>query len=274
MTYRVTNSILDRIMEDRRLELERLKQDLPLSELKERVEEQSPPLNFSGALMGDDVRLIAEVKKASPSRGVLNPELDPVQTARAYAENGAAVVSVLTESKHFLGSIDYLSSVKEALADRGVPVLRKDFILDPYQIYEARAYGADAALLIVAALEPSQLKELLGVSQSLWIQCLVEVHSEAELEIALDAGADVVGINNRDLHTFHTTLEVTERLAPMVPEGRITVSESGIETRDDMERLKKLGVNAVLVGETLVKARDVGAKVRELAGIGEQSRAP
>jgi indole-3-glycerol phosphate synthase len=220
--------------------------------------------------MGDDLRLIAEVKKASPSKGILNADLDPVQTAITYADNGAAVVSVLTESKHFLGSIDYLAAVKEALQPKGIPVLRKDFIFDPYQVHEARAYGADAILLIVAALEPEQLKKLMRVAQSLWMQCLVEVHDEAELQTALDVEAEVIGINNRDLRTFHTTLEVTERLAPLVPQGKIIVSESGIETRDDVQRLSELGVNAVLIGETLVTASDVGAKVREFTGAKER----
>ncbi len=266
--YKVTNSILDKILEDKRQEVERLKKEMPLSQLEERIAQQAAPLNLSGALMGDELSLIAEVKKASPSKGILNADLDPVQTAVTYADNGAALVSVLTESKHFLGSIDYLAAIKKALQSKGVPVLRKDFIFDLYQVHEARAYGADAILLIVAALEPERLRELLAVAQSLWVQCLVEVHDEAELQTALDAEAEVIGINNRDLRTFYTTLEVTERLAPLIPQGKIIVSESGIETRDDMQRLRKLGVNAVLIGETLVKAKDVGAKVREFTDVG------
>ena len=263
---KTTASILDKILETKREEVERLKRETPISELEERIARQSPALNFSGALMGRDVRLIAEVKKASPSKGMLNSNLDPVQMAATYAANGAAVVSVLTEQKHFLGSIDHLAAVKEALLSQGVPVLRKDFIFDPYQVYEARAYGADALLLIVAALTQDSLSELLDLSQSLWMQCLVEVHNEAELQVALDVGVEVIGINNRDLRTFHTDLAVTERLVPLIPSGKVIVSESGINTREDVLHVKRLGVNAVLIGESLVTASDVAEKVRELTG--------
>ncbi len=263
---RTTDSILGKILATKRIEVERLKREMPISQLRERIARQSPALNFSGALWGSDVRLIAEVKRASPSRGMLNPNLDPVQTATTYAANGAAVVSVLTESEHFLGSIEDIVAVKEVLHPQGIPVLRKDFIFDPYQVYEARAYGADAILLIVAALHRDPLRELLELSQSLWMQCLVEVHDEAELKTALDAGAEVVGINNRDLRTFHTDLAVTERLAPLIPAGKVIVSESGINNREDVLHLKRVGVHAVLVGETLVTAADVASKVRELCG--------
>ena len=260
-----SGSILDRILQAKRREVEDLKARVPLSELEERIQKQPPPLNFGGALWGPEVRLIAEVKKASPSRGLLRSEFDPPSLANAYLDNGAAAISVLTEADHFQGSLEHMAQVKEAAHPRGVPVLRKDFIFDEYQVYEARAYGADALLLIVAAITPQCLQDLLRLGQRLWMQCLVEVHNEEELATALDAGAEVIGINNRDLLTFVTDLSVTERLAPRVPKGKIIVSESGISTREHIRRLKGLGVHAALVGEALVTAPDVAAKVRELA---------
>ena len=260
-------TILDQILETKRAELERRKRELSLSEIELRARETPLPLNLSGALMGPGVRLIAEVKKASPSRGLLSPDFDPVALARTYADNGAAAISVLTEVDHFQGSLGHLSQVKSVAGDAGLPVLRKDFIFDPYQVYEARAYGADAFLLIVAMLEPAQLKELLEIARTLWLQCLVEVHSKEELQKALEAGAEVVGINHRDLKTFQMDMSLSGRLRPLIPQGKIVVAESGIHSREDVARLKKAGVNAVLVGEALVTAPEVAAKVRELAGV-------
>ena len=259
-------AILDQILEAKRRELERRKQEETLATVEQRAKETPVPLNFSGALWGPDVRLIAEVKKASPSRGLLISDFDPARLARTYAENGAAAVSVLTEVDHFQGSLEHMASVKDAVRDAGLPVLRKDFIFDPYQVYEARAYGADALLLIVAMLEPTQLKELMGVARSVWVQTLVEVHSEEEMGVALDAGAEVIGINHRDLTTFGMDMSLTQRLRPLIPQGKVVVAESGISTREDVVRMKHARVNAVLVGEALVTAPDVGAKVRELAG--------
>ena len=257
-------TILDQIVETKRRELERRQREEPLSTLEERISTLPVPLNLSGALMGDGLRLIAEAKKASPSRGLLREDYDPVALAKAYADSGAAAVSVLTEVDHFQGSLDHMSTVKEALKAQGLPVLRKDFVFDPYQVYEARAYGADAILLIVAILPPELLKELLQVSQSLWLQALVEVHDEDEMEAALEAGSEIIGINNRDLHTFETDVAVTERLAPLLPGGKIVVSESGIHSHEDMLRLRRAGAHAALVGEALVTSADPGAKVREL----------
>ena len=262
----MTTTFLDTILEAKKREVERRKRETPLSDLEERIKALPPPANFSGALWGDSVRLIAEVKKASPSRGLLCRNFDPVGLARAYAEHGAAAVSVLTESDHFQGSLEDLRQVKEALRSHRVPVLRKDFIYDPYQLSEARAYGADAALLIVAMLSPGQLPDLLQVARSLWLQCLVEVHTAQEVDAALEAGAEVVGINHRDLRTFQTDTSLTEQLRPRIPRGKLTVAESGITSRDDVLRYGGIGVNAVLVGEALVTAPDPGAKVRELLG--------
>ncbi|MDP6549921.1 MAG: indole-3-glycerol phosphate synthase TrpC [Dehalococcoidia bacterium] len=257
--------ILDEIVAAKRGELAGQKEAVSLESLRDQLGSRPAPLNLSGALMGGGIRLIAEVKKASPSRGLLCPDFDPVRLARAYAGNGAAAISVLTDPR-FQGELDHIVRIKEAGASHRAPVLRKDFIFDPYQVHEARAAGADALLLIVAILSPQQLKELLDLSQELWMQCLVEVHDEAELRVALDAGAEVIGINNRDLSTFDTDLAVTERLASLVPRGKLVVSESGISGRDHLRRLGRTRVNGVLVGEALVTAPDVGEKVREFTG--------
>ena len=257
-------TILDDIVAAKREELHRQRSEVPLEALDQRFAAQPAPLNFSGALLGDRVRLIAEVKKASPSRGLLCPDFDPVRLADTYASNGAAAISVLTDPR-FQGTLEHLAAVKRAVVPRGIPVLRKDFIFDPYQVYEARAHGSDAILLIVAILGPQELSELLTLSRRLWMQCLVEVHTKEEVEVALEAGAEIIGINNRDLRTFRTDLSVTRELAGLIPRGKVVVSESGIRAREDVLELRGLGVHAALVGEALLTARDVGAAVRELA---------
>ena len=239
----------------------------------EQITGQPAPIDFAGALRGDSIRLIAEVKKASPSRGLLCPDFDPVRLADAYTSHGAAAISVLTDPR-FQGELEHIRRIKESGASRQAPVLRKDFIFDPYQVYEARAAGADALLLIVAILTAEQLPDLLVLSQQLAMRCLVEVHDESELDRALDAGAEVVGINNRDLRTFQTDLSVTMNLAPRFPSGKILVSESGINSQDHLRQLAAVGVNAVLVGEALVTATDVSAKVRELSGSAIASGGP
>ena len=257
-------TILEEIVTAKRVELKEQKGRVPLKALEDRIEAQPAPLNLSGALMGDQVRLIAEVKKASPSRGLLAPNFDPVVLAETYVNNGAVALSVLTDPR-FEGTLEHLEAVKKTVEPHRAPVLRKDFIFDPYQVYESRAHGADALLLIVAILSQEQLEELLSLCQRFWLQTLVEVHNEEELKRALDAGSEIIGINNRDLHTFETDLSVTERLAGQIPRGKIIVSESGIFTAQDVIRLRNHKVNAVLVGEALVTATDIGAKVRELA---------
>ena len=255
--------ILDEIVAAKREELDVIKAGSPLAAVREQIARRPAPLGLANALRGGDVRLIAEVKKASPSRGLLCPDFDPVQLAATYAGNGASAISVLTDPR-FQGEPEHLSAIKESGVSAAAPVLRKDFIFDPYQVYEARAMGADTYLLIVAILSPSQLGELLTLGRELGMDALVEVHDEDELQVALDAGAEIVGINNRDLRTFNTDLATTEGLAPLVPGDRVIVSESGIFTPDHLQRLGKLGVNAVLVGEALVTAPDTAAKVREL----------
>ena len=259
-----TADILREIVEAKREEVERLKVEVPLTRLERLIKAQEPPLNLSGALMGDSVRVIAEVKKASPTRGLLREEFDPAGLATSYADNGAAAISVLTNGQYFQGSIQDMEAVRAVSLPRGVPVLRKEFIFDPYQVHEARAYGADAILLIVGVLNPHALAELVGLAARFWMQCLVEVHDEEELSVALDAGAEIVGINTRDLRSFKADLEVTERLARLVPGDKIVVSESGISSIEDVVRVANAGAHAVLVGEALVTAEDPGAKLREL----------
>ena len=255
--------ILDDIVRAKAEELERRRHNMPLSEL-EKLGSKSSKKDFASALKGDDVRLIAEVKKASPSKGVLCSDFDPIELARTYAQSGAAAISVLTEERYFGGGLEHLSSISKELEGRRIPLLRKDFIFDPYQVYESRAYGADALLLIVAILNGDQLAELLSLSHELSMKCLVEVHNEAELERALLSGAEIIGINNRDLHSFTVDLETTKRLRPLVPQDRIVVSESGIRNRADVQKLRQWGVDSMLVGEALITASDVAKKMREL----------
>lgn len=254
--------ILDQIVSHNLKELENKKGRLPLAQLRLLAAEQTPALDLASALRGDGVKLVAEVKKASPSRGVIRTDFDPVEIAKIYAHNGAAAISVLTEAKHFQGSLDHLKNIRKALPE--LPLLRKDFIIDPYQIYESRAYGADSLLLIVAILKLDRLRELLRISHGLKMSCLVEVHNEAEVEIALKSRAKIIGINNRDLNTFDVDLATTRRLRPLIPPNRIVVSESGIKGRNDIEVLRLLGINAVLIGESLMSAPDIAARMREL----------
>lgn len=210
------------------------------------------------------VAVIAEIKKASPSRGVIRPDLDPVGVARVYAANGASAISVLTERRYFQGDPAHLEAVRAAV---DLPLLRKDFIVDADQVFEACVLGADAILLIAAILSDGELGTLLGLAGELGLQCLVEVHDEGELARALGAGASLIGVNNRDLRTFRTDLEVTHRLAARIPPGCTLVAESGIFTREDVLRVGGWGAHAVLVGEALVRAADIGAKLRELTGL-------
>ena len=259
-------TILDEIVEAKKSVLAKAKTDVPLDELKRKIVDKPRPISLIEALKGVDIRLIAEVKKASPSAGLLRKNFDPANLAITYATNGAAAVSCLTDD-HFQGTLEHLSEVKAALTNYRVPVLRKDFLTDPYQLFESRAYGADAALLIAAVLSADLLKELLRVATELQLHCLVEVHDGSELTTALNAGAKIIGINNRDLRTFTTDFAVTESLAPQMPDDVIVVSESGIRDREDMIRLHNLGADAGLVGEAIVTKTDPGAKVRELLGI-------
>ncbi len=254
--------ILDRILANKYTEVAHLRISLPIDQQRERALAQTPPRDFIGALkQAGRPALIAECKKASPSKGLLRPEYDPAQLARTYAENGAAALSVLTDEKFFQGSLNDLSVAREAAR---LPALRKDFIVDCYQIHEARAAGADAVLLIVAALRLEQLRELHQQINELGMTALVEVHDEAEVETALKIGPKLIGVNNRNLHDFSVDLQTTARLRKSIPTNIALVAESGIHTAEDVSRVRDMGVDAILVGEALVTASDVGAKMREL----------
>ena len=262
-------TFLDRIVAAKKVALQRRMAEEPQAALRERAallprERRS----LRNALSGETgaVRLIAEVKMASPSAGRLIDDKRRRVLPALYAENGAAAISVLTEADHFQGSLHHLAEARAALK-RYQPrpaVLRKDFLFHPYQIVESFVCGADALLLIVAILSDSQLSELLALSHEMGMDCLVETHNEAEVKRAVRAGARIIGINNRDLRTFKVDLAVTERLLPLVPSGTVVVSESGIRDHADVERLARAGVHAVLVGESLLRANDVAAKLREL----------
>jgi indole-3-glycerol phosphate synthase len=253
---------LDKIIAEKLKEVERRQRAFPLPKLRVAIMERPAPLDLAAAISGDSLCLIAEVKRASPSRGAIRADLDPVKLASSYAKGGAAAISVLTESRYFGGSREDLESIKRALPY--IPILRKDFILKPYQVFESCAWGADAILLIVAILDDNELEELLSLSHALGMQCLVEVHNRDELERALACNARIIGINNRDLDTMTVDINVTGQLRPPIPRGRIVVSESGIKGRDEVQKLKEWKVNAMLVGETLVTADDVVAKIKEL----------
>lgn len=253
---------LDKIVAGKLEELGQRQETIPLAELEAAIKEKPLPLELAVALRGDSLRLIAEVKRASPSKGVLNPTLDPVRLARTYAQCGAAAISVLTESRYFLGSQEDLEAIKRQLPD--TPLLRKDFILKPYQVSESRAWGADALLLIAAILDDTDLKGLLNLSHDLGMQCLVEVHNEEEVNRALACDARVIGINNRNLDTMAVDINVTKQLRPLIPPDCIIASESGIKEREDIEKLREWGIDAVLIGEALVTTDNVPAKIKEL----------
>ena len=251
--------LLDDIIANKRQEIEKFK-GVDLARFAGKV---GPTQNFLAAFHKDKLTLIAEVKKASPSAGLIRQDFDPAAIAKIYEQSGAGAISVLTDEKFFQGKIDYLKLVKEAVA---VPVLRKDFIIDESQIYEARIAGADAVLLIARILQDSKLINFLCRAHELGMKALVEVHNEAELERVLNTEAKVIGINNRDLETLKLDLGITSRLIETFPQikARIIISESGIKTANDIDRLRQVGVNGVLIGETLMKAGKIGAKVKEL----------
>jgi indole-3-glycerol phosphate synthase len=254
-------SVLDRIVEDTREEVGRRREMTPLAELEAALASRPVARPFSEALLRPGVSLIAEHKRRSPSAGEIRAGSTVADIAAAYERGGAAALSVLTEPFHFGGGLEDL---REARAATQLPVLRKDFIVDPYQLYEAAAAGADAVLLIVAALEAPDLAELLQEARALDLDALVEVHDEEELDTALQVDADVLGINNRDLGDFSVDIERTYQLLSDVPAGKTVVSESGFSTREQLDELERVGVDAVLIGETLMRAEDVEAAVRSL----------
>ena len=255
--------ILERIVKAKRKEVGSLKEVRPLSWFEEALRDLPPPRDFRGAISRLPSSIIAEVKKRSPSKGRIREDFDPFKIAALYQENGAAAVSVLTDEEFFEGSRTYLSGIRKIV---DLPLLRKDFIIDPYQIYETRILGGDALLLIACLLEEGQLREFIRLTETLSLSPLVEVHTREELDKALAAGAQIIGINNRDLRTFSTDLGITLDLIPSIPGNRIVVSESGINTREDIETLMKAGIHSFLVGEALMRAEDIGQKLGELLG--------
>jgi indole-3-glycerol phosphate synthase len=258
-------SMLREIVRNKKNELDSVKCNVPLSELKARLKDLDPARSFKEAIARNNgpVRLIAELKKASPSKGLIRADFDLPEIISVYNAKDVAAVSVLTEQRFFGGSLDFLG---EARKKTQKPLLRKDFIFDDYQVYEARANNADALLLIAAALEKSQLHDLYGLSRELSLDCLVEVHNWKELDSALSCDSEIIGINNRDLSTLNISLNVTFEMLKDIPEEIIVVSESGIKSRTDVESMQSTRVDAILVGTTIMQADDISAKIDELLG--------
>ncbi|QZY53651.1 indole-3-glycerol phosphate synthase TrpC [Crassaminicella profunda] len=256
--------ILEKIVAYKRKKVEEEKNSISFNQLIKQIKLCDKGRDFKKCIKEHpDISMIAEVKKASPSKGVVREDFDPIAIAKTYDENKVEAISVLTEDRFFQGKNEYLSEIKKQTS---TPILRKDFIIDPYQIYQAKVIGADAILLIAKVLSKNKLIDFQNVATNLGIACLVEVHDQYELETVLATGSDIIGINNRDLKTFKTTLETTEELIKHIPKGKIVISESGIHTRKDMEFLKKIGVDGVLIGESLMRAKSIDEKLRELRG--------
>jgi len=262
-----TDDVLARICADTLAEVARRRAATPLEELRRRISQVGPTRGFGAALkqatMDGRFGLVAELKKASPSGGLIRPNFDPVALAHAYAEGGAICLSVLTDGPHFHGSADHLKAARKAV---DLPVLRKDFVLDPWQVYESRAMGADCILLILAALQDEQASALAELARALDLDVLAEVHNRAELDRALWLQTSLIGINNRNLKTLETNLQTTIDLAPLVPPDRFLISESGITTHADVQRLAAGGVQCFLVGESLLRQTDVAQAARKLLG--------
>jgi indole-3-glycerol phosphate synthase len=260
--------VLKKIVDYKTEELARTMSAAPLPEMLARIADlEDQPRGFEAAIVNACgsgwTPIITEVKKGSPSKGVIRADFDPLEIGLIYQDNGATCLSVLTDEHFFLGHLNYLALIREQVS---LPLLRKDFIFDPYQIYQARAAGADAILLIAAMLELSQLREFTAIARELSLDVLLEVHDERELETALQTDCNLIGINNRDLRSFVVDIATSERLAALVPAGRIIVAESGITRRDEIVRLTGAGVHAFLIGESLMREEDIGAKLQELLG--------
>jgi indole-3-glycerol phosphate synthase len=256
-------TFLESVVERTQADLSRRKRATPAADLEARLGPARRGRPFSEALIDEGISLIAEMKRASPSKGPIRPGASVAEIVAAYQAAGARAVSVLTEQAHFGGSLDDLAAAREAC---DLPLLRKDFLIDPYQVLEARAAGADAVLLIVAALGPERLAELMAAASSLGMDSLVEVHDEDEVEVAVEAGAEVIGINNRDLQSLEVDLGTTFRLLADVPAGTVVVAESGITERGHVADLEDAGIDAILVGEALMRAEDPADAVRDLLG--------
>ncbi|HVV99942.1 MAG TPA: indole-3-glycerol phosphate synthase TrpC [Planctomycetaceae bacterium] len=257
-------NFLERIVDHKRQEIVAAMQRRPAAELKTQLASAPPVRDFVGALRnGPGMHLIAEVKKASPSAGLIREDFDPLAIARVYQAHGAHCLSVLTDENFFQGHLDYLTAIRQTVS---LPVLRKDFILDRYQVLEARVAGADCVLLIAECLNNCQMRDLYFYASELGMECLIEIYDADNLDRVLKLEPALVGVNNRDLRTFVVDLEHTLQIRPRLPEGTLLVSESGIRTRDDVLRLQEAGVEAMLVGETLMRSPDIGTKVDELLG--------
>jgi len=254
---------LEEILEHKRRQVEKAEERLPKDEI-EKIVTVTKKKDFKGAISkAKDINLIAELKKASPSHGVLRHEYDPKEIAKIYAENGAAAISVLTEEKYFRGNLVHLNIAREA---GGLPVLRKDFIISEYQVYESALANADAILLIASILDKGMLRGLYNEAKSLGMDVMVEVHNQRDLEKTLGTAAEIIGINNRDLTTFEIDLNTTLELAPKIPQDKIIVSESGIKDFEDVKRIKERGVKAVLVGEAFMQSDDIAAEIKRIMG--------
>lgn len=254
--------ILSRIIEEKKRVIEEAKRLVSLEDLVRYIKGVCVKSNFKKSISRPhSINLIAEIKKASPSRGIIRGDFNPVKIAATYQANGASAISVLTDERFFEGKLENIKKVKETVS---LPVLRKDFIIDEYQIYESVYAGADAILLIADLFSGDELKRFFDLAASLGLDVLIEVHNEEDIEKALKCGESVIGINNRDLHTFKVELETTQRLSRLIPSGKVRVSESGIKTHEDIMFLKSLGMNAVLIGEAFMESDDIAAKMREL----------
>ena len=254
--------ILDKIIDKRKEQLEREKRNCSGQDMKIRCNEaEFPVISFSKAIKKDTLSVISEVKKASPSKGLICPNFHPVEIAKEYEKSGANAISCLTEEYYFQGSSEYLAAIRKAV---NIPVLRKDFIIDEYQIYEAKVLGANAVLLIAAVLSPAQMQEYSELAHELGLECLVEVHNEDEYKKTTSFVPDMLGINNRNLYTFDVDLNTTGRLAEIVGEQSVLVSESGIKNNEDMKKVRALGADAVLIGETLMRSGNIGETLRSL----------
>ena len=254
--------ILSRIIEDKRRVVEEAKKSVAQDELARRARTVYVKSQFKKVVSRPHhINLIAELKKASPSKGIIRGDFNPVKIAITYEANGASALSVLTDERFFEGKLEYIKKIKESVS---LPILRKDFIIDEYQIYETVASGADAVLLIAEILSAAELKRFYNVAKDLGLDVLVEVHNEENVDKALGSNADMIGINNRDLHTFKVDLGTAQRLIRLIPKDRVTVAESGIKTYEDVMFLKSLGVNSVLIGEAFMESDDIAAKMREI----------
>ena len=258
------STVLEQIVASKRQEIAQAKERLPEAELRRRLQDAPRIEDFAAALApADGVKLIAEVKRASPSAGLIRQDFDPIAIASTYTQHGASAISVLTDAPFFQGTLEYLARIRRAVS---LPLLRKDFILDKYQVLEARIHGADAVLLVAEILPGDELGSLLHDIHELGMEALVELYDAANLPRVLETGARIIGVNNRDLRTFVTSLERTIELAEQIPADRILVSESGIQTRADVQRLQAAGAHAILVGETLMRSEEIGRKIEELLG--------